>query len=180
MKERVYREEIITIAVNGAPVTKSVHRDELVITSRDGAAVAIDVEDPFNQEVLESIDDAKENREAAEKERHDRRLKALAYSGIATLGAFVILAAANIYSMGGDNERAKPSGDPIEHDARTEKIEFSDLTVYGENDVWNYIEHYATIKQMSVLQVYGVVVDANPGIDFHKIQQGKKVKVPTI
>lgn len=183
MKDRVYREERITITFNGAPVTKSVHRDELVITSRDGTAVAIDVEDPFNQEVLESIGDAEENREAAENKRHDRRLKAFAYSGIATLGAFVILAAANIYSMGGDNERAKPSGDPIEQAGQNtdaEQIEFSDLTIYGENDVWNYIEHYAAIKQLSAIQVYGIVTKANPGVNFHKIQQGEKIKVPTI
>lgn len=181
MKDRVYREEKIAITVNEAPITKSVHRDELVITSRDGAAVAIDVEDPFNQEVLESIDNAERKRHDAEKERSDERLKTLAYWGVAGLSAFVIFASASLYSMGGHGERAKPSGDPTEQNAgSTGRIEFSDLTVYGENDVWHYIEQYAALKQVSILQVYGAVVEANPGVDFHKIQIGEKIKVPKI
>ena len=176
---------IVGVSVDGAEGPLTIARSELVITSAQGKELAqLANDDPVNEEVIRALWDAQTNRLTVEQKRRNNRREALACLGAACLSAFVIFAGANVYSMGDvDNERAKPSGDPIERvnqGASTEQTEFSDLTAYGENDVWNYIELYAETKNTSVIQALGIVTKANPGVDFHKIPKGTKIKVPSI
>lgn len=169
----------------GQEKPEEVYYDELHIVSNDGNEVVIDVGDPMNKEVLDSIDEADKLRTTTGEHTQQSKKKQRAMLLAAGLTAFTFAAGANVFSMAGhaSTERATPSDNTPELSAKKIDImgnSYCHLTIQRPHDTWNYIETYHAEQDVPLGEVLEMVKDANPGVDFETLQEGDKVYVPEL
>ena len=155
--------------------------DELVITSSDGHAAAIRVDDPWNNEIIQIIQDAEGRRNADYAERMENRnrrnekRKRWAKKGVFTFAAGAaimgtMLMMHNAYKGDGKVDK-KPAPKSLA------KGLFK-LSVYGDHDIWRYIKLYERVEHVTTQESWDKVKDANPGVDFTRVPGGETVQVP--
>lgn len=156
-------------------------RDELVITSSDGHAATLEMDNPWNNEIIQIIHKAEDrhNRDYVERkesrskrnERRKRRTKkgVIAFAaGAAVIGTMLLMH--NAYK-GSDKVEKKPT-------PKSQAKGLFKLSVYGDHDIWRYIKLYERKESVTTKESWDKVIDANPGVDFTRVPGGETVQVP--